>query len=252
MKKRKNIDNLFDPNTNKYHHHPIPETNINTRQTTKPQIIKQKPQQILRQPEQITDVTDVTGIERATINGNTHVIKNTMYIAGSNSKRDWYDDITKVPTIWKSIPAIQQYKALMFGLTSVPYIKDYARAIDDRLPFSHMGDLTKSQRYIEAEKVLKANPNIKRAVGYSLGGSVALELQKKYPQLQTRTYNAPVVDFSNAISPKYEPNQERYRNMGDPISIFDSGARSSLNLKFMDQPNLIHQYQNLAKNFKPE
>ena len=41
-----------------------------------------------------------------------------------------------------------------------------------------MGDLTKSQRYIEAEKVLKANPNIKRAVGYSLGGSVALELQK--------------------------------------------------------------------------
>ena len=84
-----------------------------------------------------------------------------MYIAGSNSKRDWYDNITKIPTIWKSIPAIQQYKALMFGLTSVPYIKDYARAIDDRLPFSHMGDLTKSQRYIEAEKVLKANPNKK-------------------------------------------------------------------------------------------
>ena len=72
MKKRKIIDNLFDPNTNKYHHHPIPETNINTRQTTKPQIIKQKPQQILRQQEQITDAT---GIERATINGNTHVKK---------------------------------------------------------------------------------------------------------------------------------------------------------------------------------
>ena len=102
-------------------------------------------------------------------------------------------------------------------------------------------------KYIEAEKVLKANPNITRVVGYSLGGSVALELQKRYPQLQTRTYNAPVIDFTNAISPKYESNQERYRNIGDPISIFDSGARSSLNLKFMDQPNLTHQYQNLAK-----
>ena len=182
MKNRKIIDNLFDPNTNKYHHHPIPETNINTRQTTKPQIIQQKPQIIQQKPQQILQqqepITDATGIGRATSNGNTHVIKNTMYIAGSNSKRDWYDDITKVPTIWKSIPAIQQYKALMFGLTSVPYIKDYARAIDDRLPFSHMGDLTKSQRFIEAEKVLKAIPNIKRAVGYSLGGSVALELQK--------------------------------------------------------------------------
>ena len=41
-----------------------------------------------------------------------------------------------------------------------------------------MGDLTKSERYIEAEKVRKSNPNITRAVGYSMGGSVALELQK--------------------------------------------------------------------------
>ena len=53
----------------------------------------------------------------------------------------------------------------------------------------------KLKTYIEAEKVLKANPNITHAVGYSMGGSVALELQKRYPQLQTRTYSAPVVDF---------------------------------------------------------
>ena len=78
MKKRKIIDNLFDPNTNKYHHHPIPETNINTRQTTKPQIIQQqKPQQTLQQQEPITDAT---GIQRAMSNGNTHVIGNTIYI----------------------------------------------------------------------------------------------------------------------------------------------------------------------------
>ena len=41
-----------------------------------------------------------------------------------------------------------------------------------------MGDLTKSETYIEAEKVLKANPYITNAVGYSMAGSVALELQK--------------------------------------------------------------------------
>jgi len=110
-------------------------------------------------------------------NGHTHVIDNTIYIAGSNSKRDWYDNITKIPTIWRAVPAIQQYKALMFGLNSLPYVKYYTRELDNHLPFSNMGDLTKSERYIEAEKVLKANPNITRAVGYSMGGSVALELQ---------------------------------------------------------------------------
>ena len=39
--------------------------------------------------------------------------------------------------------------------------------------------LTKSEKYIESETVVEANPNITRAVGYSMGGSVALELQKK-------------------------------------------------------------------------
>ena len=30
------------------------------------------------------------------------------------------------------------------------------------LPCSHLGDLTKSERYINAEKALKANPNIQK------------------------------------------------------------------------------------------
>jgi len=86
-----------------------------------------------------------------------------------------------------------------------------------------------------------------------MGGSVAFRITKKrYPQLQTRTYSSPVVDFSNAISPKYETNQERYRNIGDPVSMFDSGAHSTLKLDFMDQPTLTHQYQNIANKFKPE
>ena len=34
--------------------------------------------------------------------------------------------------------------------------------------------------------------------------------------------------------------------------MFDSGANSYLKLDFKDQPNLTHQYQNLANNIKPE
>ena len=45
----------------------------------------------------------------------------------------------------------------MFGMTSLPYVKDYAREIDNRLPFSHMGYLTKSEKYLEAEKSFKSN-----------------------------------------------------------------------------------------------
>ena len=43
---------------------------------------------------------------------------------------------------------------------------------------SHLGETKHAERYQQAEKALKANPNITRVVGHSLGGSVALELQK--------------------------------------------------------------------------
>ena len=39
------------------------------------------------------------------------------------------------------------------------------------------------------------------------------------------------------------------RNIRDPMSMFDRGARSSVKLDFVNQPNLTHQYQNLANNF---
>ena len=67
-------------------------------------------------------------------------------------------------------------------------------AVDDiALPFG----LTKgTQRYIDTERVLKANPKIRRIVGHSLGGAVSLELGKERPDLKTRTYGAPVVSMS--------------------------------------------------------
>ena len=119
--------------------------------------------------------------------------------------------------------------------------------MDDALPFGHVGDLTKSERYINADKVLKAHPNIKLVVGHSLGGSVSLELQKYYPSLLSRIYGAPVLDLKEMIPNYYNSHEERYRNYGDPVSMLDRSAYSTLNTKFTDQPSSTHQYQHLAK-----
>ena len=57
-----------------------------------------------------------------------------------------------------------------------------------------------SQRYGDADRVLDASPQIRRVVGHSLGGAVALELQKSHPQLnlQSETYGAPVLSLSGS------------------------------------------------------
>lgn len=199
-------------------------------------------------------INDSIGLTKAYDDGNTHIIGNTLYIAGTHTPRDAYDDLTKVPSILRDvsyyIPALKQYENLIYGLNKLS--PNIANKINDNLPFSHLGDLTKSERYINAEKALKANPNIQRVVGHSLGGSVALELQKKYPGLKSRTYGAPVLDLKGIIPNYNNKDIERYRNYGDPISIFDRSAHSVLNNKFYDQPVLTHQYQNLSKKFKPE
>ena len=71
-------------------------------------------------------------------------------------------------------------------------------------------------------------------VGHSLGGSVALELEKNNPQdkLFTTTYGAPVYTDSSIYS-------NRFRVVGDPVSMFDNGAITKL-------PNSInpHSYEN--------
>ena len=87
---------------------------------------------------------------------------------------------------------------------------------DLALPFG----LTKgTQRFIDAERVLQANPKIRRVVGHSLGGAVALEMQRDHPDIKTRTYGAPVVSMSPG---------ERYKSAGDPVSALDFGAKTTV------------------------
>jgi len=88
---------------------------------------------------------------------------------------------------------------------------------DLKIPFG----LTRySQRYMDADKVLQQDPDIKNLVGHSLAGSVAFEFQKNHPErnYRTITYGAPV--NSN------NPSNERFRKDGDIVSFLDSGAQS--------------------------
>ncbi len=54
----------------------------------------------------------------------------------------------------------------------------FGDAIDDiALPF---GLTRRTQRYMAADRMLASNPKIRRVVGHSLGGAVALQMQKDH------------------------------------------------------------------------
>ena len=95
--------------------------------------------------------------------------------------------------------------------------------------------LTKfSQRYQDADNLLKNNPQVKKVVGHSLAGSVSLELQKRHPSkdLDVTTYGAPVLQMGGQ---KYK----RFRKSGDLISGLDDGA---LTYKGSVNPAGAHTY----------
>ena len=124
-----------------------------------------------------------------------HIDNDTMFIAGTRNFRDVYDDVTKIP-VW--------------------------------------GDLKNSKRYRDVEEEIKANPNVKKLIGHSLAGSVALEFEKNNKGYQTTTYGAPVFQLSSNAG-------NRFRHRNDPISAFDFGAK---NIGFNLNPLTAHSYQN--------
>ena len=46
-----------------------------------------------------SSITDAEGIRRAYADGDTHVHGKTLYIAGSHTMQDWFDDFTKNPVL---------------------------------------------------------------------------------------------------------------------------------------------------------
>lgn len=149
-------------------------------------------------------ISDSEGLDKAYSHGDYFFNNKTLYIAGSHTAKDWYDDFTKVP-IW--------------------------------------GDLRNSTRYQAAEKFIKNNPNkVESVVGHSLGSSVGLQLQKDYKIPNSRVYSSPVFDPINIPNSKVE----RYRNILDPVAMFDNGAHTSVKWNPFTSMSLTHDYHNLA------
>ena len=96
---------------------------------------------LLQRATKAAPLEDREGIQRAYNQGDSYIRGDTLYVAGSHTATDWYDDVTKVP-FW--------------------------------------GDLRNAYRYKQADKMLKANPQVHNVVGHSLGGSVVHELQKNH------------------------------------------------------------------------
>ena len=86
---------------------------------------------------------------------------------------------------------------------------------------------------------MKANPNIKRVVGHSLGGAVALELQN-YPYLKGDAYGTP---YSAPLGKSPEGQIQRFRRAGDPISILDNSAQTSIPTSLN-----THDYHSIAND----
>lgn len=175
----------------------------------------------------IKTMTDSEGIQKAYEQGDTHVFGNTLFIAGSHTAKDWWDDFTKIP---------------------------------------FYGDTKQATRYIAADKALKANPQVNTVVGHSLGGAVALELQKQYPYLKSRTYGSPTFDpfgtdaearsqWEALGKPDFVPEPDkiqRFRNIGDPVSMFDASAKTSVDLMPFNSYSLTHDYSKLGEKFTTE
>ena len=121
-------------------------------------------------------------------------------------------------------------------------------AKDDVLRIPFWGNSRNIQRYQDARDALLEHPEVKHITGHSLGGSVALQLQKDYNHIDsTRTFGAPVFDITPHMGATTATN-DRYRNYGDPFSAFDSNANSSVDFSGLN-PFVNHNYTHLGQDF---
>ena len=162
-------------------------------------------------------VSDADGLKEAyNTKSGVYQYGKRLYIAGTRDKQDVWDDITKIP-FWGNSTDIARYK------TAAEYIKEH--------------------------------PEITQLTGHSLGGAVALELQKQLNEIHgTRTFGAPV------YSSNYETKEnDRYRNKNDPVSAFDKAAHTyekySVPLDYSSPEALYksidhnHSYKQIADEF---
>jgi pimeloyl-ACP methyl ester carboxylesterase len=79
------------------------------------------------------------------------------------------------------------------------------------IPFLKTGkpNTEELDKFKAAEKAYLAHPGIKRLIGHSQGGAVAIALAKKYPGLAGNVYGTPYVDILGKEAVKDTLNEER-------------------------------------------
>ena len=95
--------------------------------------------------------------------------------------------------------------------------------------------------------MMKTHPEIKKAVGFSVGGLTVEELKRNYPNLQGNTYGTPHVDILGT-QPKNGIN--RYRVAGDLLAALDNGASTKIIPSKLFNPIGAHSFEEQgSKNF---
>ena len=197
-------------------------------------------------PMTVDPITDMEGLKRAKAGGNTYVHGNTMYINGTETLGDWVDNVKHIPD-WGTINKVKQGVAGALRSAGVNVLEAPDAPSD-------WGNIKETARYKQALKTLKEHPEITHVSGHSLGGAVALELQREFPQLETRTYGAPVFEPTGIERlQKGSENVHRYRNWNDPVAQFDNSAQ--LVEQGKNAPNtwssyFNHNYDDIASQFK--
>ena len=178
--------------------------------------------------------TDAEGMDKAYQQGDVYGEGDKMFVAGSHTARDWFDDVTKIPQ-WKYVPP---------GLSAVT---DAMNSYWGKKILG-TGDVRQSERYQKARDYLVAHPEVNLIEGHSLGGSVVLQLQKNFPDrnLKTVTYGAPVWDpFGNQKKAIGQENVLRFSNNGDIVSALDNSAlKTSHPDPFSYKPSFWHDFHN--------
>ena len=159
------------------------------------------------------NLTDQEGLDKAynlSPNG-VYIDGNKMYIAGTR----WIKNASMdgPPTIEDAL--LNAFVYQNDTDTELPHLTLQDAWDDLKIP---VFKTQYSQRYQDAAKELAKNPQVDTIVSHSLGGAVALQLNKdNNNKFKTTTYGAPVFQIGGRSG-------NRFRHPGDPVSMFDMGA----------------------------
>jgi len=161
-------------------------------------------------------LTDEEGLRRAYAGEGSHGIyvdRDTAYVAGSTPPWQFFSRPGAVITDWFR-------DDVLLGLGSWGTRRTY--------------------RYQDEQRVLKANPQIRRIVGHSLSAATSLQIDDDNPgKYDVTAYSTPTIAL-----PGSQLDKRRVKGFADPISLFD-GAAGTVKPTTTLNP---HDFSQIARN----